>query len=236
VFGALLVAIWITLACLWIWPLRDDDAETVSTTEVIQRVWTSTRALVARRTTWCALIFALTGGAAFEAAGALRGTYLVDHHVPEETISWYFALPSTAAMLVGGIVGGVWSDRSGRVRTVGGSLLYIIVVVGLLASLPADSGATLQLAVFGTLYFGIGLFTASSYALFMDLADPVAGATQFTAFMAATNACEAWSGWASGQIVEFSGYPLAFAVMAVVSILSLAALVPLRGSGRLRSS
>jgi hypothetical protein len=42
----------------------------------------------------------------------------------------------------------------------------------------------------------IGLFTAASYALFMDLTDPKLGGTQFSAFMAATNGCESWSGWA----------------------------------------
>ncbi len=227
VFAMLLAAIWITLAYLWWRPLADGDLETAGMREVVRRVGRSTLGLLARRTTWCAVVFALTGGAAFEAAGALRGPYLVDHQVAEETIGWFFAVPSTAAMLVGGLVGGVCSDRVGRVRAVGASLVLIVLAVGALAAMPESMGSAGRLAWFGILYLGIGLFTASSYALFMDLADPVAGATQFTAFMAATNVCEAWSGWAGGQLVERSGYPLAFAVMAAVSLLSLGLLVPL---------
>jgi MFS family permease len=71
------------------------------------------------------------------------------------------------------------------------------------------------------MYFFVGLFTAASYALFMDLTDPRLGGTQFSTFMAATNGCEAWSTWAGGRIAGSAGYPSAFLVMCIASLLSL---------------
>jgi MFS transporter, PAT family, beta-lactamase induction signal transducer AmpG len=228
----LLIAIWITLVCLWTWRLDEDDPAARSGERMLlHSIGRSMLGMIARRTTWLALIFALTGGAAFEAAGALRGPYLVDHGVPEDTIGWFFALPSTALMLIGGLAGGVVSDRWGRVRCVAGFLLVIVASVAALALLPAAAGTGVRLWLFAALYAGIGLFTVASYALFMDLSDPVAGATQFTLFMAATNACEAWSGWAGGQLVERGGYAMAFMVMAAVSAVSLACLPPLARNG-----
>jgi len=47
---------------------------------------------------------------------------------------------------------------------------------------------------------------------------------------------EARSGWAGGLIVEASGYPAAFAIMAGISVLLLVMLMPLRNSGRLRTA
>lgn len=39
-------------------------------------------------------------------------------------------------------------------------------------------------------YLRAGLITASAYALLMQLTDPRLGATQFSAYMGAVNACE----------------------------------------------
>ena len=71
------------------------------------------------------------------------------------------------------------------------------------------------------MYFFVGAFTTVSYALFMDLTDPRLGATQFSAFMAATNGCESWAAWSGGRIVASHGYPAAFLIMSLVSLASL---------------
>ena len=71
------------------------------------------------------------------------------------------------------------------------------------------------------MYFFVGLFTASSYALFMDLTNPKIGGTQFSTYMAATNGCEAWSVWVAGGMVAGYNYPTAFILMCVVSLVSL---------------
>jgi hypothetical protein len=49
--------------------------------------------------------------------------------------------------------------------------------------------------------------------------------------MALTNACEAWSVRAGGEITERAGYGPAFLAAAVVSLLALPLLLPLRGGG-----
>ena len=71
------------------------------------------------------------------------------------------------------------------------------------------------------MYFFIGLFTAASYALFMDLTDARLGGTQFSTFMAATNGCESGSAWAGGRIVGVANYATAFLALSAVSLLSL---------------
>jgi MFS family permease len=84
------------------------------------------------------------------------------------------------------------------------------------------------------MYFFVGFFTAVSYALFMDLTDPRLGATQFSAYMAATNGCESWSAFAGGRMVAAQGYPAAFLAMSAVSLLGLPLLALLRRMGKAR--
>ncbi|RME70118.1 MAG: MFS transporter [Verrucomicrobia bacterium] len=198
-----------------------------------RRVLESLKRMVKRRSTWYGVFFALVGGAGYEAAGGLAGPYLVDHGVSGDAVGVFFSLPTVAAMLVGGLIGGRVSDRIGRVRSVTVFLLWTAGCVMALALLPAGFGAVARFGVLIALYLGIGLFTASSYALFMDLSDPEAGGTQFSAFMAATNACEAWAVWTAGQVVERSGYGPAFGLLASVSAVAVFVLVPL-GRGRAR--
>jgi MFS transporter, PAT family, beta-lactamase induction signal transducer AmpG len=182
------------------------------------------------KTTWIGLAFALTSAAAFEATGQLAGPFLVDRSVPETTIGLFFGIVVVAAMLIGGLLGGIISDRVGRVKTVGWSLLGFVGFIVALAGLDAQAtaGAAALIALLGGMYFFVGVFTAASYALFMDLTEPRLGATQFSAYMAATNACESWSAWGSGRLVAANGYPAAFVVMSVVSLASLPLLAVMR--------
>ena len=67
-------------------------------------------------------------------------------------------------------------------------------------------------------YLGIGLFTACSYALFMDLTHPEIAATQFSAFMGATNGCEALSGLAIGRVIAATIYASVITLLCLPSI------------------
>jgi MFS family permease len=188
------------------------------------------RAAFGTRRTWLALAFAATGGAGFEAVGALAGPFLVDSGQSTATVGWFFAVPAVAAMVVGALAGGHLSDRIGRRPAVAGCAVVVAAAVaGVAAVAAADlAGSAASLAVLGVLYAGIGLFTASSYALFMDLTDPRLGSTQFSAFMGATNLCEAWAAALVGGLVVGVGYPLAFATMAVAGLLALPLLAGMR--------
>lgn len=176
-----------------------------------------------RRATWVGLAFALLSAAAFEATGQLAGPYLIDRGVPSETVGVFFGVFVVGAMLIGGLIGGAISDRWGRLASAAASLTGFVAAIVLLAflDLGGASGAPVLIALLTTMYFFVGFFTAVSYALFMDLTDPRLGATQFTAFMAATNACESWSAFTSGRIVASQGYPAAFFAMSAVSLLAL---------------
>ncbi|MGI8890657.1 MAG: MFS transporter [Chthoniobacterales bacterium] len=188
-----------------------------------------------RRGTWLGLLFALTAGAAFESAGILAGPMLIDHGIGKETIGWLLGLPVVAATIIGGLLGGSLADRLGHARTVTAGIVVFTLMVLILSALNyagAPTLAALALCLTG-LYLGIGLFTASSYAFFMDLSRPPLAATQFSAFMAATNGCEAWSSAVGGQIVLAHGYTITFVIMAAVSLLSIP-LVRATERGRVR--
>ncbi len=176
---------------------------------------------------WSAFAFALLSGAAFEGVGAVGGPYLIDRGLSQAGVGWFFSIPAVAGMVCGSLAGGYLADRAGTLRVVGSSLLGIAVVVLTLAAMESAAeppAAQWTATVFSALYLGIGVFVASSYAMFMNLTDEGLGATQFSAFMGATNACESWSGYAAGRMIGASGYGTAFAALAGISLLGLPAL------------
>jgi MFS family permease len=176
------------------------------------------------RNTWLAIIFALTSAAAFEVAGGLAGPFLTDLNINQETIGLFFAMPVVIAMFIGGLIGGYISDKINRKSSVGIFLTgFVAAVVFISIYIYAEGSVnqTVILSGYTIMYFFVGLFTASSYALFMDLTNPKIGGTQFSTYMAATNGCEAWSVWVAGGIVAGHSYPTAFIIMCVVSLASL---------------
>ena len=181
------------------------------------------RRAFARRGTWAGLAFAAVGGAGFEGVGALAGPYLVDLGRGASSAGWFFSGPAVLLMIPGSLLGGRFSDRAGRRASVAASLLAIVVAVAAVAFVPTlvPGSGTAVFVPLGALYFAIGLFTASSYALFMDLTDPALGATQFSAFMGATNLCESWAARAASLAAPRFGYPVAFLGLALASLAAL---------------
>ena len=176
------------------------------------------------KNTWLAILFALTSAAAFEAAGGLAGPFLTDLNINQETIGIFFAVPVVIAMFIGGLIGGYVSDKMNRKKAVGVFLTGFVVAVifiSIFNYVNSSFAATGFFSGFTVMYFFVGLFTASSYALFMDLTNPKIGGTQFSTYMAATNGCEAWTVWVAGIGVTAYGYSVSFILMCVVSLLSL---------------
>jgi predicted MFS family arabinose efflux permease len=174
--------------------------------------------------TWYAIAFALTGAAAFEAAGSMAGPFLTDHNIGAESIGYFFGVVVVAAMLIGSLAGGYFSDKISRELSVTLFLSGIIIAVSAIA-LAGFIGGEMQgyswIILFTIMYLFTGMFTASSYAYFMDITNPRLGATEFSTFMAATNGCEAWVVWSAGYIAASSSYSHAFLTMCAVSIFSL---------------
>jgi predicted MFS family arabinose efflux permease len=174
------------------------------------------------RGTWRALAFALVAGAGFEAVGAVAGPYLIDQGWTRETIGTAFETPRVVAMALGALLGGRLADRWGAaLGTRRFQLAFVLTVFALAAIDFLGQGAVAALVGLIALYFTIGLFTSASYAWLMNSTAPRLAATQFSAYMGATNACELWSALAIGRLVPWGGYAVGFATMATVSLLAL---------------
>lgn len=183
-------------------------------------------AALRRRATWIGLAFAATAGAGFEAVGTLASSLLTtlacgDTGPAEE----FFLVPALVAIVGGGFAGGFAADRIGKRRAAAAAGLALgAAVLGLSARLAGGVGLDELQLWLGVVWIGIGAFTAASYALFLELTDPRLGATQFSAYMGATNLCEAWAVAAAGPLIGALGHPRAFAALAGVGLLALALL------------
>lgn len=192
-------------------------------------VWANLRAALRERSTWAGLAFALIGGAAFKSLEVIVGPYLVDRGYTEKQIGLITAGPMIVAMIAGSLIGGRLADGLDRRAFVAIALLSFVLPIGALAASDAAFGGGPHLIVLLTCTaFGIGLFTAASYALFMDLTRPHLAATQFSAFMGATNGCESWSSYEIGTIIAASGYATGMLAMCGASLVALPLLLLMR--------
>jgi len=179
------------------------------------------RLVFSRRVTWFALLFAASSGAAFEAVGAVAGPFLIDRGFSSSQVGMFFLIPAVVSTIGGALLGGMLADRMPKVQSVRIFLFSMVACVVFLAGADGiGSGGEILLVGMTLIYFSIGLFVSSTYALFMDLTDPELGATQFSAYMGATNFCESWSAFAIGTLAGSMGYSAGFFVMAGVSLLA----------------
>jgi MFS family permease len=218
-FGPVLIGL---IACVWATLIallmsRVEEPGPSPARAVARALWTAVRTGRA----WLGLAFAAVGGAAYEGAAAVAGPFLRDHGVSQDGVGVFFAAPAVIGMAGGALAGGWLADRSGAPRVVTASLIAVASIVAALSGLDnAGVGANASLAAFSILYVAIGVFTASSYALFMELADGPARATMFSAFMGMTNLCELWASRAVGELHPHGGYALGFAAVAAASFAS----------------
>jgi len=188
-------------------------------------------AAIRRPSTWLGLAFALVAGAGFEGLGAVAGPLLVDRGLDAHAIAFFYSA-SLVAMIAGAALGGAASDRWGRRQSAAVFLVAIALSVVAVAWALGAAGDEVVVALMVAMYLGYGMFIAASYALFMDLTDPRLGATQFSAFMGATNACEAWAGFMAGSAAARFGYGPGLITLAAVSLLGLPLLAALRRGHR----
>lgn len=217
-FAALLACIWGSTALVLLCRVPPEDV--AAPARAFLKTLTQT---LARRQTWLGLLFAATGGAAFEAVGGTLGQVLLDHGISAGQSGTFRATAVVAAMAGGALLGGTIADRMPRRAVVAGAgtlLATSVLVLALLLWQPHVAPPALY-AVLTIFYLCVGVFTACTYALFMDLTDPRLGATEFSAFMGATNLCEAWAVLAAGRLIAPYGYGPAYAVLAVGALLAL---------------
>jgi PAT family beta-lactamase induction signal transducer AmpG len=238
VFGLLLACIWLPMLLL---VMKKVEARAMAAGRNARERFASftatLRAAAGRRTTWIGLLIAGISGAGFEAVGAVAGPFLIDRGFSQGEVGFFFLLPAISAMITGALAGGYMSDRMDRRISVVMFLGLLSAVIVLLAFVDRTIAHDMPHVLYGVmvlLYLCIGLFTASSYALFMDLTDPKLGGTQFSAYMGATNGCESWSSFAVGRVIADAGYPAGFLVLTGASLLAVPLLLLLprsRGTG-----
>jgi predicted MFS family arabinose efflux permease len=197
------------------------------------RRWRYLRTLLRTPRILALAAFALLGGAGFEAAGSLSGSWLVDRGFGDDAIA-AFRLLSALLMALGAVAGGAMADRLDRRRVAGRWLLALAALVAALAALDANSARAAALSTLAVVYFAVGGFTAASYGLFMAHAAGPLAATVFSGFMGMTNLCEAWAGRMAGALQTAQGYPTALLVLAGLSLLGLPLLQAMRGGSRRR--
>jgi MFS family permease len=174
-------------------------------------------------TLFAGMLIALTVGGGFEFFGVSAGPRLLDTGNAEATVSVFFGLLAPAGLAAGALAGGSICDRIGALQAtllgfgaVTATLCYVALSHLGLFGLPIAG-----LVGFTAVYVGIGLLTASSYALFMSLARGPMTATKFSMLMAMTNACEAWSGFTGGRLAAVDGYGSAVLTMTLASCVAL---------------
>ncbi len=173
---------------------------------------------------WAAFAFALTGPAAFKAFEVIIGPFLIDRGLSENEVGTFTATVMIGAMVYGSVLGGCLADRFQRNSFVAGALAFIVASLSAVAItdiVTNEVGGWLLLLPIAVTGLGIGVFTVAAYALFMDMTEPRIAATQFSAYMGATNGCEAWSTLLLGQLVAGYGYAYGILSLCAVSALSL---------------
>ncbi len=204
-------------------PQRELAVVEASAVNRLVEVGSAMKQMLCQRNTWLGLLFGAVGGAAFKSLEVFYGPFLVDRGVAQDTIGWFSMIPMIGSMIAGSLLGGWLADRGGVKKTVGGSLVLLslaVIALGLADQFMTASAELYAFPLLAIAALGIGVFTASSYALFMNLTEPRIAATQFSAFMGSTNGCESWSSFASGLIIAQVGYSAAMFSMATISLLT----------------
>lgn len=184
-----------------------------------RRLSQSLREIVVSRRFHRALAFGLLAGAGFEALGSGLGRLLLERG-HDETAVGRIASAAVLGIVPGGLAGGWIADRWGRLRSLRSAGILVAVSVLAVVTCPVQSGPGLVALGLG-FYAAVGMFTATSYAWFASLFAGAARATGFTACMAATNGCEAWSAAALGVLLPRWGWGPSLIALSLVGLAAL---------------
>lgn len=196
-------------------PVTQNDS-TAERFGLAKQLWRSLRSPIV----WIGVAFALIGPAAFKSLEAIIGPMLIDHDYSEVEIGSFTATFMIGFMIVGSLLAGRLASLFRPKPFVAITLSLNLSAIGILAVADAISGSqrgTYLLVMLTVVALTIGMLTVAMYAWLMNSTERSLAATQFTLFMACTNACEAWSTPALGQLQIRLGYPIAIGILCGVS-------------------
>lgn len=185
-----------------------------------------------------AMFFALLPVGAYGLGLALQSNLAVELGLKESSIAW-LSLWSMVMAATGCVLGGLLSDRFGRLRMLGTYavltaiptlwLAYELHRHGWIMPVKMDGNSPAPPAnLVGALWIAAiiynfiqGLMYGTRTAMFMDLCRSEIAATQFTAYMSLMNLAMALSAWWQGQSVERWGYPITLSLDSGIGCLCL---------------
>ena len=213
--------------------------------QVRDYAWTAARAMLGSARAIAAAVFAFLPASAMALGLALSAALAVEMGLSDDEIAT-LSLAGAVLGALGSVSGGWISDRTGRRRTLAVYVLLTLLPTGYLAwrmqeagwIFPIDpdgGGAPSQAMV--TVFWGVslvyafvaGLSYGTRMAIFMSVCNPEVAATQFTAYMAASNLAISYTAAWQGFAVEQWGYPLTLALDCAAGVVCLALLPLLRG-------
>lgn len=204
---------------------------------------TAGRALFASVPALAAAAFAILPASAMALGLALSSTLAVEVGYTDGDIATLGILGAVAAA-TGSVFGGVISDKTGHRRTLAVYVLLTLLPtaalgwtmhqVGWIVPVTPGPDAPVPPAVLATVFWyasiAYGFFSGLTYgtrmAIFMRVCDPKVAATQFTAYMAASNLAISYTAAWQGNAVAWWGYPTTLALDCLAGIACIA-LLPL---------
>ncbi len=170
-----------------------------------------------------AIAIALFTPAGYALAGAvLTPTLRSDVKLSEEAIGTLTFL-DTPLGIGGALLGGFLADRVGPRKTMAAFMAGLALSLAIFAATRPWWSSMVLLVAF-TILSSISqyAYNAASLGFFMTLSNPLAGATQFAVYMAATNFTYSLTAKAGGWMADNWGVPRTFAIAAVIQLVTIA--------------
>lgn len=179
-------------------------------------------------TPWLGALIAVAAPIGYAMVGTVTTRLLrADVGLVEEQIALLSGVVEPTAGIVGALIGGIAADRLGARKIMAAAMVGMagcMVVFGLSAAMWSSmSFLIVYFLVFNLFMNG---FSAASLGYYMSLSNPAIGATQFAAYMAATNFTYSWTSWAGGRIADDHGYTVLFLGAAAIQLATIG-LLPL---------
>ena len=173
-----------------------------------------------------ALLFSVIPGAAIALAYATLATIQVDYGLESSRIALLTAVNTVFAAL-GCVFGGMLGDRYNSRVVLFVSCLATTIPTVALATVISNVGLTnVSIYLFSACIIAHGFCFGSVFgvraAVFMSVANPVVGATMFTAFMALSNLATSYTNFWQGQVAGSYGYDTVLFIDAALIVFGLA--------------